>query len=204
SGTSASMFEPPRDGADRRMALPEAIRRWVRPSQSLYFAVGCSRPHAAMYELCRQFRGARPGFEMAILGASHSFVLPIHLGLVRRLITTFAGDAYPTPSPSPVINRAWNDGLEIEAWSVLSFVERLRAAAFGSEWTLTRSLRGSSMLESHLQAGRARISDGEVQIRALTPDVAFVHAACADRAGNLVLTPPWGDGVAGMLAARAE
>src|SRR5262249_39665507 len=105
------MFRPPAElGADRRMELAEAVRRWVRPSQSLYFAVGHSRPHAAMYEICRQFRGTRPGFEMAILGASQAFVLPIHLGLVRRLVTTFAGDTYPTPAPSPVIDRAWRGG----------------------------------------------------------------------------------------------
>jgi hypothetical protein len=121
------MFEPPRALGDRRMSLTEAVRRFVEPAQTLYFAVTHARPHAALYEICRQFRGRDPGFTACILGASGVFVLPIHLGLVRRLVTTFAGDTYPTPSPSPVINRAWQGGMEIEPWSVLTYVERLRA-----------------------------------------------------------------------------
>jgi acyl CoA:acetate/3-ketoacid CoA transferase alpha subunit len=194
------MFDPPERGSDRRSSLEEAIRRFVRPQQTLYFAVGHSRPHAAMYEICRQFRSAK--FTMAVLGASHAFVLPIHFGMIEKLITTFAGDTYPTPGPSPVIDRAWKSGMEIESWSVLSYVERLRAGARGASWTITQSLRGSAMLEEHLRAGRAKIVDDEVLIRSLTPDVAFVHAPCADAFGNVVMTPPLGDGVAGLLAAR--
>jgi acyl CoA:acetate/3-ketoacid CoA transferase alpha subunit len=194
------MFAPPDRGSERRLPLDEAIRRFVRPSQTLYFAVGHSRPHAAMYEICRQFRDAK--FTMAVLGASHAFVLPIHFGMVEKLITTFAGDTYPTPGPSPVIDRAWKNGMEIESWSVLSYVERLRAGARGAEWTLTQSLRGSSMLDEHLRAGRAKQLEDQILIRALEPDVAFLHAPCADAFGNVVMTPPLGDGVSGAMAAK--
>jgi hypothetical protein len=68
---------------------------------------------------------------------------------------------------------------------------------------VTRSLEGSTMLERHLAAGRAhRLDDGTVLVRALAPDVALLHAPCADAAGNVVLTPPYGDGVAGVMASR--
>jgi hypothetical protein len=58
------------------------------------------------------------------------------------------------------------------------------------------------MLEGHLAAARARVADGHVLLAPLQPDLAFVHAVCADAAGNLVLTPPWGDGIAGLMAAQ--
>lgn len=197
-------FELPADeGADRRLPLEEAIKRFVEPGQTLYFAVTHSRPHAALYEVCRQFRGRSPGFTMVMLGIGHACLLPIHLRLVKRVIATFLGDTYPTPSPSPIVNAAWQQGLEIEPWTVRTFVERLRAGAEGVTWASTRSLAGSSMLDEHVREGRARVlDDGQVLVRALRADVAFVHAACADRAGNVVLTPPYGDGVAGIAGAR--
>ena len=87
-----SAFEPPEAAVDKRLPLAEAVRRHVRAGDTLYFAVTHARAHAAMYELCRQFRGRDPGFTLATLGVSGAFVLPVHLGLCRRVVTTFAGD----------------------------------------------------------------------------------------------------------------
>ena len=49
--------------ADKRMDLAQAIRRFVRPGMKINPVTMQARPQAAMYELCRQFAGTRPGFE---------------------------------------------------------------------------------------------------------------------------------------------
>ncbi|MCI0637212.1 MAG: glutaconate CoA-transferase, partial [Actinobacteria bacterium] len=44
--------------------------------------------------------------------------------------------------------------------------------------------------------------DGTIAIRALVPDVSIFHAPAADRSGNVLITPPLHEGLAGALAAR--
>ena len=196
----------PRDTAAAKVVpLAAAVHRLVRPGMTLHFATAAARPCAAVYEVIRQFHGRDPRFTMAALGCSGPWVLPVASGIVAKVITSFAGDAYPTPGPNPVYQRTYRDGSVVyELWSILTHTLRLKAAALGVPYLPTRSLVGSTMAEENGDA--VRIIDGPeplAHVSALVPDVSFVHAWAADRSGNAVLAPPFGENVYGALAASS-
>jgi acyl CoA:acetate/3-ketoacid CoA transferase alpha subunit/acyl CoA:acetate/3-ketoacid CoA transferase beta subunit len=119
------------------------------------------------------------------------------------VITTYSGNSFPTYTPNPVFRTAYESGeVEVEHWSILTLSQRLEAAARGLPAMVTGSLAGSSMAEN----GAFSVVDspfGPVGlVEPLRPDVALVHAAASDPAGNLVFSEPLLDGVWGAWAAR--
>ncbi len=195
---------------DRCMELSEAIRCFVRPGMRINPCSLQARPVAALYELCRQFAGKKPGFEFISSSLSGNYLQLVHLNLLRRAIVSFAGEGYPTPGPTPVIARALARGeLELENWTMLTISQRLLAGALGVGFLPTRSIVGSSLADELQATGSfAQVADpfqpGVAQgvVRAYRPDVSFVHAWAADRAGNAVCFPPYQENVYGALAAR--
>lgn len=195
---------------DKRMELAEAIRRFVRPGMKINPCSLQSRAVATIYELCRQFAGRDPHFEFISSSLSGNYLQLVHLGLLERAIVSFAGEGYPTPGPSPITARALARGqLDLENWTMLTISQRLLAGAMGVPFLATRSIAGSSLADELAQAGQyAEIPDpfqpGETQgvVRAYNPDISFVHAWAADRAGNAVCFPPYQENVYGALAAR--
>jgi acyl CoA:acetate/3-ketoacid CoA transferase alpha subunit len=217
-GTLGSVRTP---AADKRMPLAEAIRRHVRPGMRLNPVSLQSRPVAALHELIRQFHGTSPGFEFISSSLSGNYLQLLGAGLLRRAIVSFAGEGYPTPGPSPVVRRALEEGsVELENWTMLTISQRLLAGAMGVPFIATRSLTGSDLARELAAAGHyAELPDpfassadgaggpgtpGAVQgvISAYQPDLAFVHAWAADRAGNAVCFPPYQENVYGALGAR--
>lgn len=196
---------PVEDGPDKVMPLAGAIERFVRPRMSLHLCTTHNRPGAVVIELLRAFRGQDPGFTLSCIGFVSNGVTLVHAGLARKLIATFCGDSYPTPGPNPVINRAWREGrVEIENWSILSLPQRLMAGAMGLPHFPTRSLTGSTMATDNAHAYSEMEDENGVRfglVKALVPDLAFIHAPCADRSGNTLLTPPYGEEALGALAA---
>ena len=196
--------------ADKRMDLAQAIRRFVRPGMKINPVTMQARPQAAMYELCRQFAGTRPGFEFISSALSGSYLQLAHLGLLRKAVVSFVGEGYPTPGPSPVTRWALERGdFEIENWTMLTIAQRLLAGAMGVPFLTTRSITGSSLATERQATGDyAELPDpfnpGSVQgvIRAYNPDIAFVHVWAADRAGNALCFPPFQENIYGALAAR--
>ncbi len=188
------------------MPLGEAIRTFVRPGMGINPS---SRPSAAVYELCRHFRGSRPQFEYISSNLSSNMLPLVHLKLLKKAVTSFAGDGYPTPGPSPVIVRALERGeLEIENWSMLTIVQRLMAGALGVPFITTRSLVGSSLgaeLPHAFREVEDPFAEGGVTglVKACCPDISFVHAWAADPSGNAIMFPPLGENVYGALAARS-
>ena len=54
-------------------------------------------------------------------------------GLVRKVVTAYSGDSFPTYSPNPVFQQAYASGeVEVEHWSILTFAQRLEGAARNS------------------------------------------------------------------------
>ena len=70
-------------------------------------------------------------------------------GLVRKVVTAYSGNSFPTYTPNPVFRQAYESGdVEVEHWSILTLTQRLEAAARGLPAAVTGSLVGSSMAEN--------------------------------------------------------
>lgn len=188
--------------ASKVRPLEQAVAESIRPGMRLHFALAQARPNAAIRELLRQFAGTSARFELSAtgFGGPQLGLFLTAAGLVDRMVTGFVGDQYPRVGPNARVNRLIDSGrLAIDAWSLLTFVQRLRAGALGMEWAVTGSLTGSDVARDHEDVRRV---DDVTLVRALRPDIAFLHAVVADREGNAVLSVPAGEGVAGAAAAR--
>lgn len=201
------MFASP-DGSvrsvDKVQPLEQALRQHVQPGMTLHFAYSEGRPVAIGHALVRCFAGTSPGFTITSAGLVGVQAALLTEGLVRRVEISFVGENYPTPSPNRVLQRMIDEGVvEIENQSLLALNQRLAAGAFGFPFALTRSWEGSS-LERNASYARVPNPFGEGTVgavRALVPDITFVHALAADRQGNLLLSPPFGEGEIGAFAA---
>lgn len=196
-------LQPPNQNKIR--PLEKAVRIFLRPGMKIGFA---GRPSAAVYEICRQFRDQRPGFEYISSTLTGSMLPLVHLRLLKKAVTSFAGDGYPTPGPSPVIARALDRGeLEIENWTMLTICQRLLAGALGVPYLTTRSMVGSSLADEIPESFREGIdpfggAEKVGMVKAYQPDIAFAHVWAADQAGNSLSFPPFGENVYGALGAR--
>lgn len=191
---------------DKVAPLEAALRAHVKPGMMLHFAYSEGRPMAIGNALVRCFAGTDPAFTIVSAGLVGHQAALVTEKLARRLIVSFVGENYPTPSPNRVLQEAIDSGaVEIENASLLVLYQRLAAGAFGFPFALTRSWSGSS-LENN--ACYARVTDpfggGEVgAVSALVPDITFVHGLAADPQGNILLSPPFGEGVIAAFAASA-
>lgn len=171
--------------------LESAVDRHVRRGDTVHVAMGHHRWTALTRELARQHWGRDSQLTLVMASLSSLGVLLFRAGALRRVVTCYSGDSFPTYTPNPVYQRAYESGeVEVEHWSFLSLVQRLEAAARGLPAMVTGSLTGSSMVanDAYLEV---ETSDGPVSlVRPLAPDVTLLHGAVADRAGNVVLSPP--------------
>ncbi len=192
------------------LTLEEAIRRHVVAEMHLNFASTPFRSNASIRALGRVFRGKDPRFVLSATGFhSTAHLLPL-LRLGRRYISTFFGDNYPIPRPNPVYSQVQAEGAALEFWSLGSYVAALRAGALGNRHAVTRSLLGSTMAEDLAAAGRFHTVEvpgdegPEIvgMVKAIRPDVTFIHGLVGDARGNVLLSKPVCEGVWGALAAR--
>jgi acyl CoA:acetate/3-ketoacid CoA transferase alpha subunit/acyl CoA:acetate/3-ketoacid CoA transferase beta subunit len=194
-------FRVPEPRVDKVRTLAQAVDEGVRPGDALHLGMTHTRGSAAVWEVLRRFHGTNPGFTLLGVQVSSGYSPLVHAGLARKIVTSWAGDSYYTPGPNPVYQRAWAEGVEFEHWSILTFAQRLAAAARGLEWTTTRSIKGSTMDKDNA-ADLKDLGDGVLAIRALVPDVSIVHAPAADTHGNVLVSPPLMENLSGALAAR--
>lgn len=196
------------DGENKVMPLAEAIRTWIRPGQSLHFSFTHNRAHAAAYEIARQFWGTSPDFELIATGILEYGIILIHGGLVKKVVAAFYGDTYPTSSPNPILQKAFSSGgVELENWTNLTIPLRFMAAAYSLPFITTNSLLGSTMAEENQANFRVAenpwLPDGKAALLSpLQPDMTIVHGWAADRQGNTILLPPYGENAWGAYAAK--
>ena len=165
--------------------------------------MGHSRWTAAARELARHFWDTDPGFTLVMTSLGALGALFFRGGLVRKVVTAYSGNSFPTYTPNPVFRQAYESGeVEVEHWSILTLTQRLEAAARGLPAAVTGSLVGSSMAENDAFTVVDSPFGPLGLLEPLAPDVALVHAAAADPAGNLVFSEPLLDGVWGAWAAR--
>lgn len=185
----------PNDPIDKVTDLKSAVASQVKEGLSLYINRSAE---AAVCEIIRQFWDRRPAFSlMMVLPGGAQAMAMIHRGLVKKLIFTTCADLYPSPSPNPIIQRAYREkALDFENWSVLSFTQALMAGALNLPFMPTLSITGSTMAEEN-QASFTSVEDpfsGQPVgvVKRLNPDLAIYHGWAADRAGNTILSP-YGD-----------
>jgi acyl CoA:acetate/3-ketoacid CoA transferase alpha subunit/acyl CoA:acetate/3-ketoacid CoA transferase beta subunit len=185
------------------LSLSDAVEKHVRPGDALHLFYGHSRWSAAAREVCRQFWGLNPEFELQAVSLGNIGTLFVHGGLLRRCVTSYVGNSIPTGGPNSVYTRAYQSGeLEIEHWSTLTFQQRVEAAARGLPALVTSSLTGTSMADN---AGFEQVETtlGTVSLVApLHSDVAIIHAPVADVHGNVAMSAPMMEGPWAGWAAR--
>ncbi len=199
-----AVAEHPHVRVDKVLPLEQALRRHVRPGMALHFAYSEGRPIAIGHALVRCFGDSRPGFSVSGAGLAGCQAALVTEGLVKRLLVSFVGENYPTPSPNRVFQEAIDRGeVEIENQSLFVLYQRLAAGAFGLPFALTRSWARSSFERNASFAWVADPFGGAAvgAVRALVPDITFVHGLAADREGNILLSPPFGEGEIGAFAA---
>lgn len=182
-----------------------AVRAHVRAGMHVHCAATMSRPNALINALSRVFAGR--GALTVSLASVHSNAHALALsGAVKRVITGFLGDTYPSPRPNALYRGASaGEPFEVQAWSLLTLTQRLMAGALGAPYAATPSLAGSDLLaDLGTDALAVPVPGGDpaILVRSLTPDVTLVHGLCADRRGNVVISPPYGEGAWPALAAR--
>ena len=185
------------------LSLAEAIERHVHKGDAINIVYGHSRWTAAAREVCRQWWDRDPGFSIQMFSLGSLGALFFAGGMVRKVVTAYSGDGFPTSGPNPIFTQAYRNGVvEVEHWSGLTLQQRLEAAARGLPVAVTRSIEGSSMSEND---GYQRVDTafGPVGLlEPLFPDVTLLHAPVADRAGNIAISGPLMEGLWAAWAAR--
>jgi acyl CoA:acetate/3-ketoacid CoA transferase beta subunit/acyl CoA:acetate/3-ketoacid CoA transferase alpha subunit len=194
---------------NRLLPLPEALSRFVKPGMHLCFASTPSRSNAAVRELSRQFRGTSPEFTLSATGFHSLLHLLGLLRLGRRYIGCFFGDNYPVPRANGLYGTLLREGYMLEQWSLWSYVSALAAGAYGHPFGFTRSLVGTTLGARLAEQGKLFEVADPVDpdrslglVRAIVPDITFLHAPLGDAHGNVAFSPPYGEGFYGALAAR--
>jgi acyl CoA:acetate/3-ketoacid CoA transferase alpha subunit/acyl CoA:acetate/3-ketoacid CoA transferase beta subunit len=187
----------------KQTSLSDAVERNIHPGDAVQILCGHCRWSAAAREMARQFWGTDAGFTLIMVSLSSLGALFFRGDMVRKVITTYSGDTFPTYTPNPVFQKAYASGaVDVEHWSILTFTQRLEAAARGLPAIVTGSLSGSSMADNDAFA-TASSPFGDVGLLApLVPDVTLVHGAVADEDGNVALSEPLLESVWGAWAAR--
>src|SRR5580693_4621478 len=193
----------PTAGGPAFPTLGAAIAQHVRPGDAVHVMLGHSRWTAGARELARQFWGTDPGFTLVMTSLGALAGAFFQGGLLKKVVTAYSGNSFPTYNPNPIFRQAYESGdVEVEHWSILTLAQRMEAAARGLPAAVTGSLVGSSMAENDAFAEIDSPFGPLGLLSPLVPDVALVHAAAADRNGNLAFSEPLLEGVWGAWAAR--
>jgi len=186
------------EGPNKIISLEEAVRQHIKPGMEVYIGTSYYHPNALINEIIRQYWGTHPKFTLIAPGVTGVDINLVQSGLVDKAITSYAGDAYPTPRPNLAITRAYREKrLQIEEWSLLSVTQRLIAGALGIGFMPTNSVIGSSMAEENKET--FKVVDDPFEntkkrglLKALEPDICILHGWAADRCGNTIVLPPYG------------
>jgi acyl CoA:acetate/3-ketoacid CoA transferase alpha subunit/acyl CoA:acetate/3-ketoacid CoA transferase beta subunit len=188
----------------KQRSLAEAVRECVKAGDTIHFVFSHNRSHAAVWEVARQFRD-RKALRLVATGLLEYASVLCAAGAVSSLESAFAGNTYPSPSPSRILIRHFEQDAESDPnWTNLTMTLRLMAGALGWPFVPTASLAGSDLEQG---AGRMRIDNpfgkgAAMLLASLCPDVAFVHAALADTDGNAVVYGPDAEELWGAYASR--
>ncbi len=186
------------NGENKVTSIREATEGLVKPGFLIHVGATNTISYVFCYELGRVFWGSNPGFRLVTLGGGINIELLVFGGLVKEVITSYAGHIYPSPAPSPVIQKSYlNGSVRYENWSLLAICQGLMAGALDVGFMPTKSIAGSSMEENE---GFKFVEDPFTGarrgvVREVKPDVSVYHGWCSDKEGNTIMFPPSGEGV---------
>ncbi len=202
-----SKFKVPAvEGQDKVCSVKEAVMRHVRNGMAIHFA-GTSG--VLGYQLIREFWGKNPNFTLINQGVTGSLLALIHGRLIKKAVTSFAANGYPSPGPNLIVQKAYLSGeVEFENWTMRTIPQMLLAGAMGWGFIPTKSILGSSMEEENKESFMVTddpLNPGEKigLMKALRPDITFIHGIASDRCGNTIMTDPLGSDAYGAWAARS-
>lgn len=154
---------------------------WIRDGMTVAF--GEPAPMATIRQVIR--RRVR---DLTVIAAGLSLDLLIAAGCVRKVISYYAGGGFGVPV-APSFRRAAETG-KIEIWECEEGIltSGLQAAAQGLPFLPWRGGVGTSLPEINPDL---RVMEDPIEgqtllaVPAIRPDVAVIHAACADAYGNV-------------------
>lgn len=188
------------------LGLAEAVRTHVRPGRSVYLGNFGAQLFSVGHEMIRQ--GVS---DVDVLVASGGLLLDQLIGAKVPRSATF-GHCWSPVGPAPAWNfrRAAESGrLDVELHEVTLglFSAALLAGAHGVPFMPVADLPGTGYTDEDWTGGMlatAECAFGSTRVvRALCPDVAFVHVDLADEDGNGYVAGPLGEVVLAAQAAGA-
>jgi glutaconate CoA-transferase, subunit A len=186
----------------RGLSLAEAVEAYVADGDCVWLGNFGAQLFAAGRELVRQGRR-----DLHVVIASGGLLLDELLAAGVIAEVTFSHCWSPVgPRPTPTFRRAWQDGSDVR-WHELSFgmiIAALGAAAAGVPFApvaVSPDVGYHEWSRDWLAAVETPFGSATV-VRALAPDVAFVHADHAGEHGDAVLVTPLGESLLAVQAAR--
>jgi len=180
------------EGENKITSLSDAVKQHVKAGMIIHFGEAAN---AFACELVRQFQDTKPDFTIIVIMLGEHMAVPIHAGLVKKLITGVAADFYPGPGPNYIVQRALKAGtLKIENWSLVSLIQRFIAAALDVGFMPTKSIIGSGAADQNKDTFTVvedPFGSGKKvgAVKALAPDISLFHGWAADRQGNTIIAP---------------
>jgi acyl CoA:acetate/3-ketoacid CoA transferase alpha subunit len=198
---------PKDEGYSKIVPLEQAITERIKPDMDLHFVFAHSRAHAAAMEIVRQFNQQPMHFTLTGAGVLEYGIMLAWAGLVDRVVTGFIGDTFPSPAPNRFMQKLIKDKkMACECWTNLTVTLGLLAGALHVPYTTTKSLLGSDLIAENPNAFKVLedpfTGQETVAIKALNPDLAIVHGLVADKYGNTIIGPPFGENMLGVYAAK--
>ena len=145
-------------------SLTDAVAQNVRPGDSVLVMMGHSRWTAAARELARQFWRTDPEFTLIMTSLGALGAAYFRGGLLKKVITAYSGNSFPTYTPNPIFRQAYESG-EVEVGALVD-PHPLPAPGGGGP----RPARHGDRLPRRLVHGRQRgLRRGRLAVRSARP-----------------------------------
>lgn len=185
----------------KQISLKDAVAENIRDGDTVFVGgFGQCVPFAIAHEIARQHRR---NLTLCRTGADILFDLLIGAGAVAKVSAGYVGN--PGIGLAHAFRRAVEKGeIEVEDWTNFSMVLRLHAGALGVPYLPTATLFPGDLADQvDVRTVVCPFTGEELSaVPALNPDVAIVHAHCADEDGNVQLFGLPGDTLEGANASR--
>jgi glutaconate CoA-transferase subunit A len=185
----------------KQISLKDAVAENVRDGDTVFVGgFGQCVPFAIAHEIARQ---RKKNLTLCRSGADILFDLLIGAGCVGKVSCGYVGN--PGIGLAHAFRRAVEKHeIEVEDWTNFAMVLRLHAGALGVPFLPTATLYPGDLADQvDIRTVTCPFTGEELSaVPALNPDVAIIHAHCADEDGNVQLFGLPGDTLEGANASR--